>query len=262
MVGVTTHAFNGARPLSGKYPLVVLSAGWSKPRMTLTSLATELVSHGYIVALIGHPYEDSGETLANGQTSSCPFCTAPMPDLDTVTASRALDVSFVLDQLTHGNRAWPLAHLIDKHDIGMAVVDRRRGGRPDDGRRPAHTGRGEPGRHLPPGPGTRAPAVHDARRGLDRVTQRHRHVMGRSLERPRRLQEVADRRRCRHGSFTDLPVLTEQAGFPVPPELSPERGVEITRDYVAAFFDQRLKGVHSTLLDGPSAANPEVHFQS
>ena len=41
-------------------------------------------------------------------------------DMDTVTASRALDVSFVIDQLTHGNTAWRLAHLIDKHEIGMA----------------------------------------------------------------------------------------------------------------------------------------------
>lgn len=34
----------------------------------------------------------------------------------------------------------------------------------------------------------------------------------------------------------------------------------ITREYVTAFFDRTLKGIHSPLLDGPSPNNPEVLF--
>ncbi|MFF4490463.1 hypothetical protein ACFY0F_28900 [Streptomyces sp. NPDC001544] len=90
---VTTHAFEGARPQRGKYPLVVLSPAYEDPRMTLTSLATDLASHGYVVALVGHTYEDSGETLTNGQTPPCAICDDPALDFDSVTASRALDVS-------------------------------------------------------------------------------------------------------------------------------------------------------------------------
>ncbi len=120
LAGVTTHAFDGARPQRGKYPLVVLSPGFGDPRMVLTSLATDLASHGYVVALVGHTHEDSGETLADGRTPPCAICGDPDVDFDAVTAGRALDVSFVIDRLTHGNTAWPLAHLVDAHEIGMA----------------------------------------------------------------------------------------------------------------------------------------------
>ncbi|MYS12295.1 alpha/beta hydrolase, partial [Streptomyces sp. SID6041] len=45
------------------------------------------------------------------------------------------------------------------------------------------------------------------------------------------------------------------------PELPTDRAVAVTRAYVAAFFDQHLRGLPRPLLDGPSPANPEVHFQ-
>ncbi|MFG2848629.1 hypothetical protein ACGF12_36555 [Kitasatospora sp. NPDC048296] len=63
-----------------------------------------------------------------------------------------------------------------------------------------------------------------------------------------------------HFSFSDLDLLHEEAGFATPP-LSPERGVVITREYVTAFFDKTLKGIHSPLPDGPAPNNPEVLFQ-
>lgn len=67
-----------------------------------------------------------------------------------------------------------------------------------------------------------------------------------------------------HGSFTDLPLFLDEFGIPRAPgtTMSPRRGADLTRQYVLAFFDQQLKGVDRPLLDGPSAANPEVHFQS
>ncbi|MEH0468290.1 alpha/beta hydrolase [Streptomyces sp. B21-097] len=260
---VTTHAFDGAWPQSGKYPLVVLSPGFEDPRMVLTSLATDLASHGYVVALVGHTYEDSGETLANGQTPPCAICDDPEAlDFDSVTAGRALDVSFVIDQLTHGHTAWPLAHLIDKHRIGMAghsiggaaaaatmIADPRvRAGVDMDGTfhpapRPGQINRpflmlGAAANHSPGGPDTAWEQTWAALGGYKKWLT----VAG------------AD-----HTSFTDLDLLLEEAGFPTPP-LSPERGVTITREYVTAFFDRTLKGIHSPLLDGPSPNNPEVVF--
>ncbi|MFE7638808.1 alpha/beta hydrolase family protein [Kitasatospora sp. NPDC057518] len=260
---VATHAFDGARPRSGKYPLVVLSPGFEHPRMMLTSLATDLASHGYVVALVGHTYEDSGETLANGQTPPCAICDDPNLDMGTVTASRALDVSFVIDQLTHGNTAWRLAHLIDEHEIGMAghslggaaaattmIADPRvRAGVNMDGTfapapMPGQINRpflmlSSPGNHPAGGGDTTWGQAWDALGGYKKWLT----VAG------------AD-----HTSFTDLDLLLEEAGFPTPP-LSPARGVEITREYVTAFFDRTLKGIHSPLLDGPSPNNPEVLFQ-
>ncbi|WP_329561103.1 alpha/beta hydrolase family protein [Kitasatospora sp. NBC_01266] len=261
---VTTHAFDGARPQSGKYPLVVLSPAFEDPRMVLTSLATDLASHGYVVALVGHTYEDSGETLANGQTPPCAICDDPALDLDSVAASRALDVSFVIDQLTHGNTAWRLAHLIDKHEIGMAghsiggaaaaatmIADPRvRAGVNMDGTF-----------HPAPMPGQinrpflmLGAAVNHAPGGDDYTVWEQAWA---ALGGYKKWLTVAG---ADHFSFSDLDLLLEEAGFPTPP-LSPERGVVITREYATAFFDQTLKGIHSPLLDGPSPNNPEVLFQ-
>ncbi len=65
-----------------------------------------------------------------------------------------------------------------------------------------------------------------------------------------------------HLSFTDWPVLAEQFGYtdPMAP-LSGTRSQQITRAYVAAFFEQYLRGVPQPLLDGPSPAHPEVVFE-
>ncbi|WP_316520124.1 alpha/beta hydrolase family protein [Kitasatospora brasiliensis] len=264
LAGVTTHAFDGARPQGGKYPLVVLSPAYENPRTTLTSLATDLASHGYVVALVGHTYEDSGETLANGQTPPCAICDAPAGlDLDSVAAGRALDESFVIDQLTHGNTAWPLAHLIDKHEIGTAghslggasaaatmIADPRvRAGVNMDGS--FHP-------NLLPGQINRPFLMLGT--AENHPTDGHDTTWGRAwtaLGGYKKWLTVTD---ADHFSFSDLYLLLEQAGFPTPP-LSPERGVAITREYVTAFFDQTLKGIHSPLLDGPSPNNPEVLFQ-
>ncbi|MFF8900437.1 alpha/beta hydrolase family protein [Streptomyces lydicus] len=260
---VTTHAFDGARPQRGKYPLVVLSPAYENPRMTLTSLATDLASHGYVVALVGHTHEDNGETLANGQTPPCAICDDPTLDFDSVAASRALDVSFVIDQLTHGNTAWRLAHLIDKHEIGMAghslggaaaaatmIADPRvRAGVNMDGSfHPAPM----PGQINRPFLLLGTAANHPAG-GHDTTWEQAWAALGGY----KKWLTVTD---ADHFSFSDLDLLHQEAGFPRPP-LSPERGVVITREYVTAFFDQTLKGIHSPLLDGPSPNNPEVLFQ-
>ncbi|GHF64750.1 lipase [Kitasatospora xanthocidica] len=252
--GVTTHAFDGARPQRGKHPLVVLSPAHEDPRMTLTSLATDLASHGYVVALVGDTYEDSGETLANGQTSSCAICDDPSR-IDAIPASRALDVSFVIDRLTHGDTAWCLAHLIDKHEIGMAghsiggaaaaatmIADPRvRAGVNMDG-----------SFHPDPTPGQ----INRPFLMLGTTANTDWEHPWAALGGYKKWLTVAG---ADHFSFSDLDLLKEQAGFPTPP-LSPERGVAITREYVTAFFDQTLKGTHSPLLDGPSPDNPEVLF--
>lgn len=58
----------------------------------------------------------------------------------------------------------------------------------------------------------------------------------------------------RHSSA--LPGLADPAT-----PLSGERGRQLTRDYVAAFFDVQLRGASDPLLDGPAADRPEVTFQ-
>ncbi|MEY9890459.1 dienelactone hydrolase [Catenulispora sp. MAP12-49] len=259
---VTTHAYTAARAVHGKYPLVVLSPGFENPRTTLTSLATELASHGYVVALVGHTYEDSGETLGNGQTPPCAICdgsspTAPSPD--DITASRAKDVSFVIDQLTRGGGcAWRLSGLIDKHSIGMA-------GHSIGGAATVDTMIADPrvlagvnldGTFFP------VPAAGQIKRpylmmshGLQDPTWTQTYA---NLGGYKRWLDVAG---SSHATFTDIPLLAQEAGIPEPPGIDPLRGTVITREYVTAFFDQSLKGIHQPLLDGPTPGNPDVLFQ-
>ena len=258
---VTTHAYDGARAVHGKYPLIVLSPGFENPRTTLTSLATELASHGYVVALVGHTYEDSGETLANGQTPSCAICdgsspTAPSPD--DITASRAKDVSFVIDQLTHAKCAWRLSELIDKHSIGMA-------GHSIGGAATVDTMIADPrvlaGVNLD---GTFFPAP-----AAGQITRPYL-MMSHGTQDPTWIQTYAnlggykrwlDVVGSNHATFTDIPILAQEANVPEPPGIDPIRGSVITREYVTAFFDQSLKGIHQPLLDGPTPGNPDVLFE-
>jgi predicted dienelactone hydrolase len=263
--GVMTHAFDRARPKDGKYPLVVLSPGFENPRATLTGLATELASRGYVVALVGHTYEDSGESLPDGRTPPCAICDGPPPGgPDAITDSRARDVSFVLDQLTHGNRAWPEAHLLDKHRIGMAghsiggasavttmIADLR-----------VRAGVNMDGTFYP------VPAADQIDRpflmlgtDIDHLSGGADHTWGQTyadLGGYKRWLAVSG---ANHATFTDIPVLAQEAGIPEPTPIDPTRGMVITRSYVTAFFDRTLKGIHRPLLDGPTPENPDVLFQ-
>ncbi|MFH8384008.1 hypothetical protein ACH4E7_24200 [Kitasatospora sp. NPDC018058] len=63
-----TWSSTDARPQGGHYPLVVLSPGFTMPRASLTSLAEDLGSRGYVVALVDHTYENTGTTFPDGRT--------------------------------------------------------------------------------------------------------------------------------------------------------------------------------------------------
>ncbi|MFI9156908.1 alpha/beta hydrolase family protein [Kitasatospora aureofaciens] len=265
LVNIDTHAYTGAKAAGGKFPLVVLSPGFENPRATLTGLATDLASHGYVVALVGHTYEDSGETLADGSTPGCALCDTGASD--SLPDSRAKDVSFVLDQLTGHHPAWRLAHLIDRDRIGMA--GHSIGGAStlnamaDDRRILA-------GVNMDGGFGRVFPADDLAGRSFLLLGKESDHTAGggdtswgkawAGWKGYKPWLAVAG---ANHASFTDVPVLAAEIGIPSPPgtTTSPERGMQLTREYVGAFFDRTLKGTSQPLLDGPSAANPEVLFQ-
>ncbi|MGW2254820.1 alpha/beta hydrolase family protein [Kitasatospora sp. NPDC001660] len=265
LVGTRTYAYTGAKAAGGKFPLVVLSPGFENPRATLTGLATDLASHGYVVALVGHTYEDSGETLADGSTPGCTLCAGGAPD--SLPGSRAKDVSFVVDQLTGHHPAWRLARLIDRDRIGMAghsiggasaltamAEDRR-----------ILAGVNMDGTFFPP-----VPADELKGRAFLLLGKQSNHSAGggdtswgqtwAGWDCYKPWLAVAG---TAHASFTDVPILATEAGLPLPPGVttSPERGMQLTREYVGAFFDQTLKGLHQPLLDGPSPVNPEVAFQ-
>ncbi|GGP17548.1 alpha/beta hydrolase [Nonomuraea glycinis] len=262
---VPTHTRAGAPALrrKGGSPLVVLSPGMTLPRATMTSLAEEFASRGYVVAGIEHTYESLGTTFPDGRTVTFEAGKAGQtPETGAKVARvRAADTEFVLDRLDrskHWNR------LIDERRIAMV----------------GHSVGGQSAAHLLPATtrikaavnldGTYNPAT--PAKPLDKPfmmigNPRHQPDSGgRDGSWDRFWPHVTgDGKRwltvtgAEHLSFVDYAVLLPQLGLPRTP-IDGERAIKITRTYVAAFLDLHLKGKRQPLLDKPSATYPEVRF--
>ncbi|MYU06100.1 alpha/beta hydrolase [Streptomyces sp. SID8366] len=263
-----TWAESDARPAPGHFPLVLLSPGFTMPRTSLTGLAEDLSSRGYVVALIDHTYENTGTTFPDERTLPCVMCgrLRSPEDWAALDRSRARDVSFVIDRLTaRPHPAWRYSRTIDPTRIGMAghsaggaatvpalLADGRiRAGVDLDGTMdvtvPASGIDGKPfllvGHPLPDG--AEDPSWAESWTRLD-GWKRWLTVTG-----------------TNHASFTDFPVLLDALGLPDDGRtVTAPRALQLTREYVAAFFDLQLKGMDRPVLDGPTPDNPEVAFHT
>ena len=76
---VRTNAVSDATPAGRQrgLPLVVLSPGFTNSRSTLTALAEDLASHGYVVAGIDHTYESFATAFPDGRVTTCLAREAP-----------------------------------------------------------------------------------------------------------------------------------------------------------------------------------------
>lgn len=272
----STHARTDARAARGRFPLVLVSPGFGTPRATLTSLAEDLASRGYVVASVDHAYESTGTAFPGGRMLTCAACDAveAAPDeaaerevLKTVSTGRADDLTFVLDRLTGPRPAWEKSRMIDRHRVAAA-------GHSIGGSAAASTmladsrvdaGINMDGTFFEPIPrsgiGDRpflmlgTDAGHRPGGGDDSWDEGWQHLDG--------WKRWLTVKGSGHFTFTDIPELGEQLGLPVDPEatLSGDRSTRITRDYMAAFLDLHLRGREQPLLDGPSPDNPEVVLQ-
>ncbi len=272
---VRTNAVTDATPAGRQrgLPLVVLSPGFTSSRSTLTALAEDLASHGYVVAGIDHTYESFGTAFPDGRVTTCLARQARRRGTgppEKVAAGRAADVCFVLGELTGAHRAWPGAALIDPSRIAMAghsaggaaaiaamLADSRiRAGIdmdgathapiPDDGLSRPFLFLGKQSSYAPGTPGKKS-AVITWERDWKLLTGWKRWLL------------VAG---AVHASFTDLALLADQIGIDIGAALSGGRSLDITRAYVRAFLDQHLRGKPRALLDQPSPRYPEVTFCS
>jgi dienelactone hydrolase len=264
-----TNAFTDAEPAGRKHdlPLIVLSPGFSKPRSELTGLAEDLASRGYVVAAIDHTYENVATTFPDGRVTTCVTCEINKSPAwwEKLAKSRAVDVSFVLDQLTGSHPKWKGSRLIDPSRIAMAG-------------------------HSAGGASTIPTMVNDSRvrAGIDLDGTTDSPVPSSGLSRPflflgkpatytpgsgeaaatweRDWKQLKGWKRwllmtgAEHTSFTDLGVLTDQLGIDDGADIPGVRAAEITRKYVAAFFDLHLLKKPQPLLDKPSARYPEIKF--
>ncbi|MGW6604660.1 alpha/beta hydrolase family protein [Streptomyces sp. NPDC055036] len=262
------HSRVNARPSEGgSHPLVVLSPGFTVSRFTLTALAEDLASRGYVVAALDHAYESAGAAFPGGRTLTCVACDKikEAEDYSVATTVRAQDVSFLLDRLTGSSPAWRYAHLIDKKRIGMAGHSL---GGASAGSAMAGDSRVRAGINMDGSfHGSVPPEGLDGRPFMMLGTEVLHHPGGEDdswdtawerLDGWKRWLTLAG---SDHFTFTDAPLLAEEFGLPTP-ELSGERSIDLTRAYASAFFDQHLRGIPRSLLDGPTAANPEVRFNN
>jgi predicted dienelactone hydrolase len=280
---VETSAVSDAQPAGQQrsLPLVVLSPGFTSSRSTLTGLAEDLASHGYVVAGIDHTYESHATAFPDGRVTTCLAREERRPGSgfwEKMAAGRAADVSFVLGELTGAHPAWPGAGLIDPSRIAMAghsaggaaaiaamLADPRiRAGIDMDGSTvapiPDH-GLSRPflflGKQSNYTPGAGIIASPDGK-----------HVKGAVITWERDWGLLTGWKRwlvvagAVHASFTDLALLADELGIDIDAGLSGARSLDITRAYVRAFFDQHLRGTPQALLDQPSPHYPEVVFCS
>ena len=255
---VRTHARAGAPPLRTprRLPLVVLSPGFSLPRWTLTALAEDLASRGYLVAGVDHTYEAAAVTFPDGRVAECVVCTGSWTGAE-IAASRARDLSFVLNRLLGHPR---YGRMIDPHRIAAVghsmggaaaaetmLTDRRviAGANLDGSFQPAlNRDLGRPflmlgaGEHGLPG----QDPTWDA-------TWPHLTGWRRWLDAPE----------MTHLSVSDVALVGEWLGLQIQP-LPGARCIEIVRTYLAAFADHHLRNRPQPLLNGPSPNFPEVDF--
>lgn len=105
---INTHATMDADVSNQKmWPVVIFSPGFGSSRSWQTGLITEIVSRGYVVFAIDHPYESTITQLSNG-TIARRIDTSPS-DIDaqddwmaTQLGVRAADFKFVLDKVFDG----------------------------------------------------------------------------------------------------------------------------------------------------------------
>ncbi|MEU5196570.1 alpha/beta hydrolase [Streptomyces scabiei] len=266
-----THAIADAEPVGRRHglPLIVLSPGFTKPRATLTSLAEELASRGYVVAGVDHTYENIATTFPDGRVATCAACEVDHDQAfwEKLVTGRAADVSFVLDELTGPRPTWEGARLIDPHRIAMAghsvggasttaamLADPRiRAGIDIDGTTQIpipDSGLARPflflGRQSTYTPGGGGP-VGTWERDWTHLTGWKRWLVVAGAE---------------HASFTDVGLLAEQLGLDIGADLPAARAAQLTRRYTRAFFDLHLRDTPQPLLDRPSPRYPEIGFCS
>ena len=266
---VRTNAVVDAKPAGQRHslPLVVLSPGWTQPRATLTALAEDLASHGYVVVAIDHTYENRATTFPDGHVTGCAACEVDNEPgfWEKFAQTRPADTSFVLDELTGPHPKWRGSALIDTSRIGMTghsaggavttqamLADSRiRAGAdidgsvhvpiPDSGLSRPFLFMGSMDSYTPGAPGP----YDDWETDWTHLTGWKRWIMVSGTV---------------HNSFTDLGVLAVQLGVDLGNSIDANRALDITRAYVSAFFDQNLRCRPQPLMAAPSPAYPEVSF--
>lgn len=274
-----THSFEGApvaRTAPGGLPVILFSPGDGMDRSSLTGVAEDLASHGFLVAGIDHTHDAGQVEFPGGRVEVAQLI--PPESADQETLVRAADARFTLDRLTRlnagvedGRRRLPdFRHTLDLARTGMfghshgaeataetMAQDRRvtAGVSLDGGvsERVAATGLRAPFMVISGDSAAGHPKTEE------NLTELWPHLT--AWSRWLRLRDAG------HLSFTDFETFAPELGVPpaARPEqfgtLSPDRAVTIERAYLLAFFTSQPGYRRQRLLDRPSPRYPEMLFE-
>jgi predicted dienelactone hydrolase len=117
-----TNAMPSAPMANGgdAFPVLIFSHGRGGVRQHNTFQVEELVSHGYVVAAIDHPYAAAGVDFPDGRRVSFDTRMMDRRFQDRVVPFLAQDVSFTLDQLAAINQSDPNGVLTGRLDLQRA----------------------------------------------------------------------------------------------------------------------------------------------
>lgn len=284
---VRSHAFAGAPPASSpnRFPVLIMQPGLGPIIQDYASLAEDLASRGYVVVGLNPTYSAAVSVFPNGrvalasQAGNIPDVAAPdvvQKRSDELVDIWAGDVRFAMDQLaaldTAPDMAFLLAGRLDLGHIGVfghsfggasaaevcSLDERCRAGADLDGwlfgavAKPGARPLAQPFLFLWSEEDLLNPAAAENGR-INRAI----------YDRAAGGVYWLTLRGARHFNFADLAVLyapllhVQQRFGPI----DGVRGLRVTADYLAAFFDQTLRGTSSPLLAGPSQAYPEIQFE-
>ena len=126
-----SHSFENAPPLSGLFPLVMYSHGWTGFRTIAVNQAESLASHGYVVIAADHTYGSVGTSFLDGTVAE--FDPAALPDETTVepevyaeagvelVGTFADDLSGILDAIAQG-ASGAFGEIARHIDLGLVGV--------------------------------------------------------------------------------------------------------------------------------------------
>jgi dienelactone hydrolase len=261
-----THSYLDA-PLSQaepSFPVLIFSHGYGGIIMQDTVLMEELASNGYIVFSISHSYEAAVTSFPDG--SVIYEATEEMyANLENSLHIWANDTTFLVDQLEIADNPDIPSLLWDGMDLTtIGVFGHSFGGTTaeqvilEDARFDAAISFDSP---------------HGGSSLTMNMTKPLMMLFGPDYGNPEMNDTIFNRAEgtcygffvngTRHYNFVDVniwsPVLRS---FGLLGSIDGYRMLDLLNDYVLAFFDEHLRGIISTLLDGPSLDYPEVMFYS
>lgn len=276
------HAFADT-PLSfteQTYPVILFSHGWTGFPAVNSNQMEQLASHGYIVMGIDHTYGSlatmfpDGRLIKNNPDALPDEDTVPQEVYDrasnTLVNTYASDALFLLDQLALLNTGQyddRFTNRLDLERIGVFGHSTGGGGMVKacmtDERCKAGVGLdawvkplGEEGMMK----GVSQPFMFmRSEVWVNGENDGYLAILGEHSPRPHHfigLKGTTHRDFTMHGLISPLTTLLGLSGT-----LDSQRALQITDDYLQAFFDKHLKGKDSPLLDAPSPDYPEVLFE-